>query len=91
MVEAGADPMMIDGSGITSVHLALRLERKDIAWLLLTLWKTKRGFNDGSCPVGSNSVHCWDSCCSSLLLLHVLRRARPAFWLLSGSMTQMYV
>ena len=44
MVEAGADPMTIDGSGVTSVHLALRLERKDIAWLLLTLWKTKRGF-----------------------------------------------
>jgi hypothetical protein len=42
IVEAGADPMTIDGDGITSVHLALRLERKDIAWLLLTLWKTKR-------------------------------------------------
>lgn len=44
IVEAGADPMTIDASGTTSVHLALRLERKDIAWLLLTLWKTKRGF-----------------------------------------------
>jgi hypothetical protein len=48
IVEAGADPMMLDGSGTTSVHLALRLERKDIAWMLLTLWKTKRGFGEGA-------------------------------------------
>lgn len=52
IVEAGADPMTIDGSGITSVHLAPRLEQKDIARLLLTLWETRRGFNGESCPVG---------------------------------------
>jgi ankyrin repeat protein len=46
--EAGADPMLLDASGTTSVHLALRLERKDIAWMLLTLWKHKRGFGDGA-------------------------------------------
>jgi ankyrin repeat protein len=48
ILEAGADPAQIDASGTTSVHLALRLERKDIAWALLTWWKTKRGFADGT-------------------------------------------
>jgi len=57
MVEAGADPMMIDASGMTSVHLALQLERKDIAWLLLTLWKTKRGFGGGAGAAKSNSAN----------------------------------
>jgi hypothetical protein len=46
IVEARADPIMIDANGTTSVHLALDIERKDIAWLLLTLWKTKRDFGD---------------------------------------------
>jgi hypothetical protein len=58
IVEAEADPMTIDANGITSVHLALRLERKDIAWLLLTLWKTQRGFGDAAGMAGSNSVDC---------------------------------
>jgi hypothetical protein len=44
IVEAGANPMTLDGNGTTSAHLTLRLEKKDIAWMLLTLWKTKRGF-----------------------------------------------
>jgi len=48
IVEAGANPMLLDASGTTAVHLALRLERKDIAWMLLTLWKTKRGFGTGA-------------------------------------------
>jgi hypothetical protein len=56
IVEAGADPMTIDANGTTSVHLALRLERKDIAWLLLTLWKMKRGFSDAAGAAGSNSA-----------------------------------
>ena len=40
--------MLLDASGTTAVHLALRLERKDIAWMLLTLWKTKLGFGTGA-------------------------------------------
>jgi hypothetical protein len=48
IVEAGANPMLPDASGTTAVHLALRLERKDIAWMLLTLWKTKQGFGTGA-------------------------------------------
>jgi len=48
IVEAGANPMLLDASGTTAVHLALRLERKDIAWMLLTLWKTKQGFGRGA-------------------------------------------
>jgi ankyrin repeat protein len=48
IVEAGANPMLLDASGTTAVHLALRLERKEIAWMLLTLWKTKRGFGTGA-------------------------------------------
>jgi hypothetical protein len=40
--------MTLNGSGTTSVHLALRLERKDIAWMLLTPWKTKKGFGEGA-------------------------------------------
>jgi len=50
IVEAGANPMLLDASGSTAVHLALRLERRDIAWMLLTLWKTKRGFDTGADP-----------------------------------------
>jgi hypothetical protein len=48
IVEAGADPILLDASGATAVHLALRMERRDIAWMLLTLWKTKRGFGIGT-------------------------------------------
>jgi ankyrin repeat protein len=48
ILEAGADPTQVDASGFTSVHLALRLERKDIAWALLTWWKTRKGFADGT-------------------------------------------
>jgi ankyrin repeat protein len=48
IVEAGADPILLDASGATAVHLALRMERRDIAWMLLTLWKTKRGFGTGT-------------------------------------------
>jgi hypothetical protein len=44
IVEAGANPMLLDASGTTAVHLALGIERKDIAWMLLTLWKKNRGF-----------------------------------------------
>jgi ankyrin repeat protein len=48
ILEAGADPAQIDESGITSVHIALNLERKDIAWVLLKTWKMRRGFADGT-------------------------------------------
>ena len=48
IVEEGANLMLLDESGTTAVHLALRLERKDIAWTLLTLWKTKQGFGTGA-------------------------------------------
>jgi hypothetical protein len=48
IVEAGANPMHLDASGTSAVHLALRMERKDIAWILLTLWKTNRGLGTGA-------------------------------------------
>jgi hypothetical protein len=42
IVEVGANPMTLDGSSTTNGHLALRLERKDIAsWMFLTLWKLR--------------------------------------------------
>jgi hypothetical protein len=44
ILEAGADPAQLDTNDTTAIHLALSLERKDVAWALLTWWKTKKGF-----------------------------------------------
>jgi hypothetical protein len=57
IVEVGANPMTLDGSSTTSGHLALRLDRKDIAWMFLTLWKLREDLgNVRSLQDSKNSV-----------------------------------